>query len=44
MTMKIEDVAALARRGGATLVRSPYLAPLSSGHRYALMVKDRPGA
>lgn len=44
MTMKIEEVAALARRGGATLVRSPYLAPLSSGHRYALMVKDRPGA
>jgi SAM-dependent methyltransferase len=40
MTMKIEEVVALARRGGASVVQSPYLAPLSSGHRYALMVKD----
>lgn len=40
ITMKIEEVAALARRGGANVLQSPYLAPLSSGHRYALMVKD----
>ena len=40
MTMTIEEVAALARRGGAGILQSPYLAPLSSGHRYALMVKD----
>lgn len=40
MTMKIEEVAALGRRGGATLVKSPYLEPLTSGHRYALLVKD----
>jgi SAM-dependent methyltransferase len=39
MTMKIEEVIALARRGGAEVLESPYLAPLSSGHRYALIVK-----
>ncbi len=44
MTMKIEEVEALAKRGGAKLVDAPYLAPLSSGHRYALMVKSGAGA
>lgn len=44
MTMKIEEVEALARQGGARLVDAPYLAPVSSGHRYALMVKSGTGA
>ena len=44
MTMRLEEVEALARQGGAKLVDAPYLAPLSSGHRYALMVKSGVGA
>lgn len=39
-TMTFEEVSALARRNGARLVRAPYLAYTSSGHRYALMVKE----
>jgi SAM-dependent methyltransferase len=40
MTMKYEEVEAIARKYGARLVNAPYLANFSSGHRYALMVKE----
>jgi SAM-dependent methyltransferase/uncharacterized protein YbaR (Trm112 family) len=40
MTMTIDRVRELARNHGARLVQCPALAVLSSGHRYALMVKD----
>lgn len=39
-TMRVEEVAALAARNGARLVECPALFRLSSGHRYALLVKD----
>jgi len=41
MTMTVAELRQLARANGATLVACPALATLSSGHRYALMVKDR---
>jgi uncharacterized protein YbaR (Trm112 family)/SAM-dependent methyltransferase len=40
MTMTITRVRELARRHGARLAECPALAFLSSGHRYALMVKN----
>ena len=40
MTMKTSEVAAIAEAHGATLVKCPNLAALSSGHRYGLMVKN----
>jgi ubiquinone/menaquinone biosynthesis C-methylase UbiE len=39
-TMKVREVADLARQNGARLVEYPSLAFFSSGHRYALMVKE----
>lgn len=39
-TMRVDELAALAARNGARLVECPALFRLSSGHRYALMVKD----
>jgi SAM-dependent methyltransferase len=39
MTMTVDEVARLAARHGAKLAECPALASLSSGHRYALMVK-----
>ena len=42
LTMKVERVRELAAANGARLVKYPMLAPTSSGHRYALMVKDQP--
>jgi SAM-dependent methyltransferase len=40
MTMTVRRVRELAEANGARLVEYPMLAPTSSGHRYALMVKD----
>ena len=40
MTMTVQRVRELAEANGAKLVQYPMLAPTSSGHRYALMVKD----
>ena len=40
MTMTVGRVRELAREGGADLLQYPMLAPTSSGHRYALMVKN----
>jgi SAM-dependent methyltransferase len=40
LTMKVSQVRELAEANGARLVKYPMLAPTSSGHRYALMVKD----
>lgn len=42
MTMTVEEVGKLAGQHGAKLIECPALAPMSSGHRYALMVKNRP--
>ena len=39
-TMTVAEVRKLARDNGAELVECPSLAALSSGHRYALMVKS----
>lgn len=39
MTMTVDQVSDLARESGAELVDTPALWRLSSGHRYALMVK-----
>ena len=39
-TMTVSEVRQLARDNGAELVACPSLAALSSGHRYALMVKN----
>jgi SAM-dependent methyltransferase/uncharacterized protein YbaR (Trm112 family) len=41
MTMTIEEVGRLAAENGAKLVEYPALVFLTSGHRYALIVKDR---
>lgn len=41
MTMTINRVRELAQQNGARLVEYPCLAWLSSGHRYALMIKDK---
>lgn len=40
LTMTVQRVRELAEANGARLVDYPMLSPLSSGHRYALMVKD----
>lgn len=40
-TMKMEELARLAEEGGARLVECPALFLIGSGHRYALMVKDK---
>ena len=40
MTMKRQEIKDLAAQHGATLIDAPYLAPFSSWHRYALMVKS----
>ena len=40
MTMTVARVRELAVENGARLVQYPWLAAISSGHRYALMVKD----
>ena len=40
MTMRTSEVRAIAEKHGARLVACPMLAPLSSGHRYGLMVKE----
>jgi len=40
LTMTVERVRELASANGARLTACPMLAPTSSGHRYALMVKD----
>ncbi|MDD4871075.1 MAG: methyltransferase domain-containing protein [Kiritimatiellae bacterium] len=40
MTMTINEVRRQASENGAKLIASPALAFISSGHRYALMVKD----
>lgn len=40
MTMTVDRVRELAEAGGARLEAYPMLSPVSSGHRYALMVKD----
>lgn len=40
LTMTVRRVRELAEANGARLVQYPMLAPTSSGHRYALMVKD----
>jgi ubiquinone/menaquinone biosynthesis C-methylase UbiE len=40
MTMTVQRVRELAEANGARLVQYPMLAPTSSGHRYALMVKN----
>lgn len=40
MTMTVQRVRELAEANGARLVQYPMLAPTSSGHRYALMVKE----
>lgn len=39
-TMRVDEVADLARRNGARLVQYPALSYVGSGHRYALMVKE----
>ena len=41
LTMTVQRVRELAEANGARLVQYPMLAPTSSGHRYALMVKDK---
>ena len=41
MTMTVARVRELAQENGARLVQYPWLFPMSSGHRYALMVKGR---
>jgi len=41
-TMKVRELQRLAQECGATLVECPSLFPIGSGHRYALMVKDKP--
>lgn len=40
LTMTVKRVRELAEANSARLVKYPMLAPTSSGHRYALMVKD----
>ncbi len=40
MTMRLAEIAALATAAGARVQTAPWIAPLSSGHRYALLVKD----
>jgi hypothetical protein len=40
-TMKISELQRLAQDCGATLVECPALFLIGSGHRYALMVKDK---
>jgi SAM-dependent methyltransferase/uncharacterized protein YbaR (Trm112 family) len=40
MTMQRSELAALAAAVGARVQTAPWIAPLSSGHRYALLVKD----
>ncbi|MBP1699375.1 MAG: SAM-dependent methyltransferase [Deltaproteobacteria bacterium] len=40
-TMKIRELQRLARDCGATLVEYPAISLIGSGHRYALMVKDK---
>ena len=40
-TMKVEELQRLAQDCGARLVESPALSMIGSGHRYALMVKDK---
>jgi hypothetical protein len=40
-TMKAEELRRLAQDCGAKLVESPALFLIGSGHRYALMVKDK---
>lgn len=40
LTMTVRRVRELAEANGARLVQYPMLAPTSSGHRYALMVKE----
>lgn len=39
LTMTVEEVAGLAREGGAELAAAPMLSPVGSGHRHALLVK-----
>jgi hypothetical protein len=39
--MKVGELRRLAQDCGATLVESPALFLIGSGHRYALMVKDK---
>lgn len=39
MTMTMDEVSGIAREHGAKLVAAPMISWLSSGHRYALMVK-----
>ena len=41
-TMRVDELGALAQSCGATLVESPALFVIGSGHRYALMVKQQP--
>jgi SAM-dependent methyltransferase len=41
ITMRIEEIARLAESHGARLVAAPPLSRLFSGHRYALMVKEK---
>ncbi len=41
LTMTTDRVADLARAGGARLVAAPSLNRIASGHRFALLVKDR---
>ena len=41
-TMRVDELGALAQSCGATLVASPALFVIGSGHRYALMVKKQP--
>jgi ubiquinone/menaquinone biosynthesis C-methylase UbiE len=40
-TMKVAELQRLAQECGATLIGCPALFPIGSGHRYALMVKDK---
>jgi len=42
LTMTVDEVRKQARENGAELVECPSLMALSSGHRYALMVKNKP--
>jgi len=39
--MKMRELRRLAQDGGATLVECPAIFLMGSGHRYALMVKDK---
>jgi SAM-dependent methyltransferase/uncharacterized protein YbaR (Trm112 family) len=41
MTMRTSEVRTLAAKHGARLAKFPMLEPLSSGHRYALMIKEQ---